>query len=144
MLTISDHWLLGGVHLPDNLRVILASENLTKGATVKGKRRKYSRSEKAAARAEFKAQVTESPNSLKSERHDLSLVTGGMFFGPLLAFFAVFGYTSRRYWESIGIGCVAGNSLVGRSVPPHEDLADEYFVIIHPAVYGRAPDFTTI
>ena len=95
----------GGVHHPDNLRVILASENLTKGATVKGKRRKYSRSEKAAARAEFKAQVTESPNSLKSERHDLSLVTGGMFFGPLLAFFAVFGYTSRRYWESIGIGC---------------------------------------
>lgn len=46
--------------------------------------------------------------------------------------------------ESIGIGCVAGNSLVGRSVPPHEDLADEYFVIVHPAVYGRATDFTTI
>ena len=46
--------------------------------------------------------------------------------------------------ESIGIGYVAGNSLVGRSVPPHEARAEKSFVIVHLAVYDRKSDFTTI
>ena len=95
----------GGVHHPDNLRVISASENLSKGATFKGKRRKYSRKEKAAALAEFNAQKVPTRNSSKSENYDVSLIIGGAIFGPLLALYALFGDASRKDWEAIGIGC---------------------------------------
>ena len=44
----------GGLHHPDNLRVISAEENLAKGSTFEGKRRKYSRQEKKEARDRFK------------------------------------------------------------------------------------------
>lgn len=79
----------GGTHHPDNLQILKASENLSKGAYYKGKRKTYSKAEKKAANKEFvkkkreedAIKLTELRQKAEAEHKKLnSWNPGGIFF----------------------------------------------------------------
>jgi 5-methylcytosine-specific restriction endonuclease McrA len=72
----------GGSHHPNNLQVITAHENLQKGSEYDGKKRKYSKKEKAEVRKQFeekrgldrlKIKLTKKPKKVKTIYNDGSL-----------------------------------------------------------------------
>lgn len=90
----------GGLHHPDNLRVISAEENLTKGAFYNGKRRKYSRREKKEARERFKQGFDRHGSQRQSPQFQIisNFVTGlvvGVCLGPI-------GFIHSSLYPSLG------------------------------------------
>ena len=77
----------GGLHHPDNLNVITASENLAKGSTYKGKRRNYSRAEKLEHRELFKQKQMQ---KLKLKSQNSFLVIKSWYLWAIMALIAFY------------------------------------------------------
>ena len=67
----------GGVHHPTNLRVVTAEENISKGSLFGGKRKTYSKKEKAELRKEFSESLSLRRRETLSQKHGSGIL--GMY-----------------------------------------------------------------